>query len=125
MSNNIKIALRLNLDGVYLPSFNKNLNHLNYLLKKNFLIIGSAHNIKEIRNKEIQKAELIFISSIFKKEKNYLGIYKFKKLSNMTKKKVIALGGLNKNNQKKINMLKIFGFAAINFFEKMDKKKAS
>ena len=43
----------------------------------------------------------------------------------MTKKKVIALGGLNKNNQKKINMLKIFGFAAINFFEKMDKKKAS
>ena len=116
LSNNVKLALKLNLDGVYLPSFNKSLKHLNYQIKKDFLIIGSAHNLLEIRIKEKQKISHIFISSIFKKEKNYLGFYKFNNLSKMTKKKVIALGGINNNNIRKINMLNISGFAAIDFF---------
>ena len=30
LSNNVKLALKLNLDGVYLPSFNKSLKHLSY-----------------------------------------------------------------------------------------------
>ena len=118
LSNNVKLALKLNLDGVYLPSFNKSLKHLNYQIKKDFLIIGSAHNLLEIRIKEKQKISHIFISSIFKKEKNYLGFYKFNNLSKMTKKKVIALGGINNNNVRKINMLNISGFAAIDYFNK-------
>ena len=118
LSNNAKLAVKLNLDGVYLPSFNKSLKHLNFQIKKNFLIIGSAHNLREIRIKEMQKTTHIFISSIFKKEKNYLGFYKFNNLSKMTKKKVIALGGINNNNIKKISMLNISGFAAINYFNK-------
>ena len=118
LSNDVKLALKLNLDGVYLPSFNKSLKHLNYLIKKDFLIIGSAHNLLEIRIKEKQKISHIFISSIFKKEKNYLGFYKFNNLSKMTKKKIIALGGINNNNIRKINMLNISGFAAIDYFNK-------
>ena len=118
LSNNAKLALKLNLDGVYLPSFNKSLKHLNYQMKKNFLIIGSAHNLKEIRIKEKQKTTHIFISSIFGKEKNYLGFYKFNNLLKMTKKKIIALGGINNNNIKKISMFNISGFAAINYFNK-------
>ena len=116
LANNTKLALKLNLDGVYLPSFNKSLKHLNYQIKKEFLIMGSAHNIKEIRVKEKQRTSHIFVSSIFKKEKNYLGFYKFKNLSKITKKKVIALGGIKKTNLKKLNMLNISGFAAIDFF---------
>ena len=119
LSNNVKLALKLNLDGVYLPSFNKSLKHLNYQIKKDFLIIGSAHNLLEIRIKEKQKISHIFISSIFKKEKNYLGFYKFNNLSKMTKKKIIALGGINNNNIRKINMLNISGFAAIDYFNKL------
>ena len=119
LSNNVKLALKLNLDGVYLPSFNKSLKHLNYQIKKNFLFIGSAHNLLEIRIKEKQKISHIFISSIFKKEKNYLGFYKFNNLSKMTKKKVIALGGINNNNVRKISMLNISGFAAIDYFNKL------
>ena len=119
LSNDVKLALKLNLDGVYLPSFNKSLKHLNYQIKKDFLIIGSAHNLLEIRIKEKQKISHIFISSIFKKEKNYLGFYKFNNLSKMTKKKVIALGGINNNNIRKINMLNISGFAAIDYFNKL------
>ena len=119
LSNDVKLALKLNLDGVYLPSFNKSLKHLNYQIKKDFLIIGSAHNLLEIRIKEKQKISHIFISSIFKKEKNYLGFYKFNNLLKMTKKKVIALGGINNNNVRKINMLNISGFAAIDYFNKL------
>ena len=45
LSNNIKLALKLNLDGAYIPSFNKDTKHLSYSLKKKFIILGSAHNV--------------------------------------------------------------------------------
>ena len=78
LSNNIKLALNLNLDGAYIPSFNRDTMHLSFSLKKKFLILGSAHNNKELKIKEKQLVKIIFLSSIFKKNKNYLGIYKFK-----------------------------------------------
>ena len=68
LSNNIQTAIKLNLDGVYIPSFNKNTKHLAYSLRKNFKIIGSAHNLGEIRTKETQKVDKIFLSSLFKKK---------------------------------------------------------
>ena len=55
LANNIKLAMNLNLDGAYIPSFIKNLGIKNYNLKKNFLIMGSAHNIYEIKQKEKQE----------------------------------------------------------------------
>ena len=88
LANNFKLALKLRLDGVYLPSFNKDFNHLAYSTFLNFAVVGSAHNLKEIKIKELQKVQNIFISSIFKKNKNYLGLNKFKILSKYTKKKL-------------------------------------
>ena len=117
LSNNIKLAIKLDLDGAYIPSFNKSTKHLAYSLKKKFKIIGSAHNIKEIKTKEIQKVNSIFISSLFKKNKNYLGINKFKLISNLTKKKVVALGGISKKNLNKLRLLNCSEFAGISFFE--------
>ena len=117
ISNNFKLAYQLNLDGVYIPSFNNNFRHLNYQLKKNFFIIGSAHNIKEIRTKELQKTNLIFLSSIFKKNKNYLGFYKFNNISKLTKQKIIALGGVSKKNINLLKILDCFGFAGITYFK--------
>ena len=117
LSNDIKLAIKLDLDGVYIPSFNKSTKHLAFSLKKNFNIIGSAHNIKEIKTKETQKVNRIFISSIFKKNKNYLGINKFKLISNLTKKKVVALGGISKENLNKLRLLKNSEFAGISYFE--------
>ena len=116
LANDFKLALKLRLDGVYLPSFNNTFNHLSYTKMKNFEIIGSAHNLKEIRIKELQKAKTIFISSLFKKNKNYLGFNKFKILNNFTKNKVVALGGISKKNIKKIQLLKIAGIAGISYF---------
>ena len=116
-SNNVKLAIKLNLDGVYIPSFNKSLTHLSYSFKKNFSIIGSAHNLKEIKLKENQKVEKIFLSSLFKKNKNFLGINKFKLLNKQTKNKVIALGGISKKNIKKLRLVGCFAFAGISYFE--------
>ena len=101
LSNNFKLALKLGLNGAYIPSFDRSFSHLNFKLKKNFIILGSAHNLKEIRIKELQKVDTIFISSIFKKNNNYLGLSKFLNLSYLTKKKIIALGGISKKNKKK------------------------
>ena len=117
LSNNIQLAIRLNLDGTYIPSFNKNTNHLAYSLKKNFKIVGSAHNLREIRIKERQKVELIFLSSLFKKNKNYLGLNKFQLISKLTKKEVVALGGVSNKNLKKLKIFKQLKFAGISYFE--------
>ena len=117
LSNNIQIAIRLNLDGAYIPSFNKNIKHLSYSLKKKFKIVGSAHNLKEIRIKEIQKVDKVFLSSLFKKNKNYLGINKFRLFSKFTKKRIVALGGISNTNKKKLSLLNNPDFAGISFFE--------
>ena len=109
--------MRLKLDGFYIPSFNKNFKHLSYTLQKNFLIIGSAHNLKEIKIKETQQVQEIFLSSLFKKNKNFLGFNKFLIKKKLTKKKVIALGGISKKNFKKFQLTNSYGFGGISFFE--------
>ena len=118
LSNHIKLSLKLDLDGAYIPSFNNSKKHLSFSFKKDFILLGSAHNLKEIRNKELQKVDLIFISSIFKKNNNYLGINKFKLISNHTNRNIIALGGINEKNKKKLRFLNRVGFAGIDYFSK-------
>ena len=117
LSNNIKLATKLNLDGAYIPSFNNNLNHLTYSFKIKFKIIGSAHNLREIKTKEIQKVDTIFLSSLFKKNKNFLGVNRFKLLSNYTKKRIVALGGISKKNLKILKLIKSPEFAGISYFK--------
>jgi len=117
LSNNIKLAIKLDLDGAYIPAFNKSLKHIAYSFKKNFKIIGSAHNLKEIRIKEKQNVKKIFLSSLFKKNKNFLGINKFKLLSKLTNQKIVILGGISKKNKKKLSLLGHSDFAGISYFE--------
>tara|TARA_B100001121_G_C18334693_1_gene454927 strand:- start:15 stop:533 length:519 start_codon:yes stop_codon:yes gene_type:complete len=117
LSNNIKLAIKLDLDGAYIPAFNTCLKHLSFSNKKKFKIIGSAHNLKEIRTKENQNVEKIILSSLFKKNKNFLGIIRFKLLSRHTKRNIIPLGGISKKNEKKLSLLDQSEFAGISYFE--------
>ena len=117
LSNNIKLAIKLGLDGAYIPSFNKDKKHLAYSFKKRFIILGSSHNVYEMRIKELQNVEIIFLSSLFKKNKNYLGINKFKLLSKATNRKIVALGGISNSNLKKLKLINLFGFAGISYFK--------
>ena len=121
ISNDIRLALNLKVDGVYIPSFNKKINYCYlYEIPKKFEVIGSAHNIKEIIIKEKQGCKEIFISPIFKvqKTKKYLGIIKFNLLTSITKKKIIALGGVNQKNYRKLKSTRSFGFASISWAKK-------
>ena len=118
LSNNVRLAICLGLDGVYLPAFNKSYQHLCYTLKKDFKIIGSAHSIKEIKIKQNQKVDYIFLSSLFKMNKNYLGLNKFRITKNFSNNKIVALGGISEKNLKLLNLLDVCGFAGISYFKK-------
>jgi thiamine-phosphate pyrophosphorylase len=119
ISNNIKLAIKINADGVYIPSTNKSLNVRLINSNKKFKILGSAHNFKEIKIKEMQKIEEVFISPLFKKKSNQkLDIYKYLNLKKITKLKDISLGGINNQNIKKLKFIKPTGFAAISYFKK-------
>jgi len=115
IANEIKLALNLNLDGAYIPSFNKSIKHNSYTFKTNFKLIGSAHSLHEILTKQNQNVESIFISPIYKvkKKRAFLGIYRFINLKNLTKKKIIALGGINYSNFKRLKFTNCYGIASI------------
>ena len=125
LANNYKIAVNLNLDGVYLPSFNKQIIFNIFSKRKNFLVLGSAHNIQEIITKQKQGCKLIFLAPIFKvnKKNHFLGINKFNQLSLNKKINFIALGGINNLNIKKINLLNCYGFAGISWIKKNGLRK--
>ena len=123
LANNIKLAIKLDLDGVYIPSYDTELKINSFSKRKKFLIIGSAHNLKEIKIKEKQGAQIIFLSPLFKTNKTnkFLGSIKFNMLSKMTDKKLIALGGINQTNIQKLFLLNAYGFASISFLRNADK----
>ncbi len=105
-----------------MPSFDKSTRINIYSKKNKFLILGSAHNLKEIKIKENQNVDALFLSSLFNKKKTFLGLQKFKILKSKTKFKVIALGGINEKNINKLKLLNIYGYAAISFFNNIKKK---
>src|SRR6056300_1868039 len=113
LSNKINIAYKLGFDGVYLSAFNKQfVKNRNFRL--NFEILGSAHNLKEIRQKEIQGVNYLFISPIFFKiGKESLGIIKFNNLSKNSYTQIVALGGVNRYNLKKLKLIGVKNFASI------------
>ena len=118
INNNIKLANKIKADGLYISSYNKDLMLKSYLLKKKFKILGSAHNLKEIKIKELQNVDEIFLSPLFKEKTNkQLDIYKYFNLRKTTKMKDISLGGINEKNIKKLRLIRPFGFAGISYFE--------
>ena len=126
LSNNIKLALKLGLNGVYIPSFNKSVNYAaRYSLPNNFEIIGSAHNQHEIKIKELQKCSKIFLSPIFKSKKNQkvLSSIGFNFMIMSKNIDFVALGGINENNYKKLKITKAVGFAGKSWIKKNGLRK--
>ena len=119
LANNLKLAISLGLDGVYIPSFNKNFRVQKYNLRKNFLILGSAHNFIEIKEKEKQGVDIIFLSPLFKTKhyKKGHGVIKFNFITRISAKKIIALGGINKSNFNYLKITNACGFSGISYFK--------
>lgn len=118
LANDIKRAKILNFDGVYIPSFNKLSINYDKGIRDNFTILGSAHNMREVKIKKDQKIDIIFLSPLFKNDKNRdnLGIIKFNLLKQNFNNKFIALGGINNQNKCMLKLLNVNGFAAISYF---------
>tara|TARA_B100000035_G_C20927482_1_gene521410 strand:- start:219 stop:776 length:558 start_codon:yes stop_codon:yes gene_type:complete len=119
LSNNIKLALKLKLNGAYISSYNKEMRFNCYQYKKDFELLGSSHNLIEIDIKKKQKIKKIFISPIFKHKRRYaMGIHKCRYFFDDKSYEKIALGGISEVNVNLILISKFIGFAGINFFKK-------
>ena len=119
ISNNYKAAIKYNFDGLYIPSFNKSLSFGN-IVKDNFEILGSAHNVMEIKIKEKQGCSAIFLSPVFKndKKKKFLDVIKTNLLRNSTNNKIVLLGGINFKTFRRSKMCTPSGIAAISWIKK-------
>ena len=125
IANNTKLAITLNADGLYVSAFNKDLKSLHYK-KSNFSIIGSAHNMKEIKLKILQGCDHILLSKLFKVDYDdktpHLGIIKFNIFCNKMSKNLVALGGIK---IEKLNHLKHINCKSIAILSELKKKPAN
>lgn len=127
--DDVRKALKYNLNGVYLSGSNKKflflINNLNK--KLNFKIIGGAHNQNEYFFKKKQMCEDVFFSPLFKNEKynqsQILNICKFNLMSKEWRCNLFALGGVNSSNLKKVSMTKSQGAGFISFMSDFKIKK--
>ena len=119
IANNLKDAIKYNFDGLYIPAFNRNLGFRN-ITRNRFEIIGSAHNVTELRIKEKQGCSKIFLSPIFEnqKKKRFLDVIKTNFLRNLTKNQIVLLGGINFQTLNKAKMCCPNGIAAISWIKK-------
>lgn len=122
--DNIKLAIKLGADGLFISS-NNNKRYQPY--KKSFKIIGSIHNQKEFYFKLFQKCEYLFLSPIFNNHKysnnKILQTIKFNLISHNWKCKLIALGGINNKNFKKVYLTKSAGVGFVSWINEALIKK--
>ena len=120
ISDNFKLAKKYEADGIFLSSSYKKIG--NIFLKKNFKIIGLAHNQLEYSLKNKQSCETIMLSPLFYNKKysqnKILNVCKFNLMSMGWDKKICALGGITSNNLRKINMTRAVAIAGISIIKK-------
>ncbi len=120
VANDIKLAVFLKSDGIYLSSHNKKLKFLNFK-KFNFEIIGSAHTFKEITCKIKQGCSLILLSKLFlvdyDNKSPYKGVVRFNNYAKFSKN-LIPLGGIKTHNLNYLNIVYCRGFALMSEVKK-------
>ena len=126
ISDNFKIAKKYEAEGIFLSSSYKKIG--NIVLKKNFKIIGSAHNQLEYSLKNKQSCEMIMLSPLFYNKKysqnKILNVCKFNLISMGWDKKICALGGISLNNLKKLNMTRSSAVGFISLMKENNQKKS-
>ena len=107
--NNFQKCIKYNASGIFIDSNYKKLTKP-MLLKKNFHIIGGAHDQLEYAQKLRQKCHLLMLSPLFFNEKysknKILNISKFNQKTINWNIKLCALGGVNSKTLKKIKLTK-------------------
>ena len=124
IENNEKMAKKYNLEGLFITEGNKLIGRGK--LEEKLIRIGSAHNQLEYYKKKLQYCETIMLSPIFYTEKysqnKILNVCRFNLISKNWKSKICALGGITKNNLKKIKMTKADAIGFISLIKEDVKK---
>ena len=127
ISDNFKLAAKYGADGIFLSSSYKKIGNI-FLKKRNFKIIGAAHKQLEYSLKNKQLCEMLMLSPLFYNKKYsqnmILNVCKFNLISMNWKRKVCALGGINLNNLKKLNMTRSSAAAFISLMKQNGQKKS-
>ena len=109
IKNDYQKCVKYKANGVFISSDHKKITKP-ILLKKNFYIIGSAHNQLEYAQKLKQKCHLLMLSPLFFNEKysknRILNILKFNSKTIHWKVNLCALGGINSKTLKKVKLTK-------------------
>jgi len=126
--NDFQKCIKFNAFGIFIEGNYKKITKP-MLLKKNFHIIGGAHNQLEYAQKLRQKCHLLMLSPLFFNEKysknKILNISKFNQKALNWKIKLCALGGINSRTLKKIKLTKCMAIGFKKFiFDTQIKKPA-
>ena len=107
VSDNLNLCMKFKCKGIFLTNPKKNINYT--YLKKNFKIIGRAHNQLEYSILNKKGCSTIMLSPLFYNNKyslnQILNIVRFNLITNLWKTKICALGGINIKNINRIKML--------------------
>jgi len=110
--NDFQKCIKYKANGVFLDSKNKSVLKP-MLLKKEFSIVGVAHNQLEYMYKSRQSCQVIMLSPVFENSKyspnKILNILKFNNISSCWKENVVALGGISLKNISRIQMTEVCG----------------
>ena len=120
VANDIRLAVLLSSDGIYISAFNKSLKP-RYLKNSNFKLIGSAHNLREISLKKKKGCNIILFSKLFlvnyDKSSTFLGVIKFNNYLRIDEN-LIPLGGISISNLNNLNSINCKGFALLSEIKK-------
>ena len=109
IKNNFQECIKYGASGIFIESSNKSTTKP-ILLRKDFEIVGSAHNQLEYNNKKNQNCATIMLSPLFYNEKysinKILNIYRFNLISLNWRIKLCALGGINNQTLRKLKLTK-------------------
>ncbi len=124
ISNDFKLMVDLNADGLYISAYNKDLR-INKFKNTKFKIIGSAHNIKELLIKKQQGCSKFIFSRLFKtnykNKPGFTGVVKFNLLKLSRKEDLVPLGGIKLEN---LNKMKLVNSSAFVLMSEVKKKPA-
>ena len=109
IKNNFQECIKYGAHGIFIESSNKSRTKP-ILLRKDFKIVGSAHNQLEYNNKKNQSCEIIMLSPLFYNKKysinKILNIHRFNLISLNWIVKPCALGGINNQTLRKVKLTK-------------------
>ena len=118
IKNDFKKCVKFKANGIFIDS-NQKIMLRPIMVKRNFLIVGSAHNQLEYYYKKIQNCNNLFLSPIFFNKKyspnKIYGTNKFRLVSLRWKINLGALCGINKSTIRKIQLTKVkfIGFQSL------------